>query len=152
MKTDIKKLASFFACAIWADEKFDETQREVVDDIAEALEIDPKDLSVALYAAIADVNSMDEEQLNQYLIEAAVDIDEDEALIIFECAIDLVLADKVLMKVEVNNLLTMAEVLGIETEDAVLMLVDMVKENPHIKIDMQNDVDSEEPAKSEENE
>jgi len=113
-------------------------RKGLVDEIADALEIEPQELSAALDVALKEVQSMDEEQLNEYLFEAAVDIDEEDAYLIFECVIELVLADKILKRIEVSNLITMADALGIDTEDAILMLVDMVKENPQIKIDMHN--------------
>jgi len=134
MKTELKKIASFLAVAISADGAYEDYERETVATIAEALGLDKDELDKAVDAAVAEVDPMDDEQLNQYLIEAAVDIDEDDTYPIFECALEIVLADLVVTREEVGNLLAMADALGIDTEDAVLMLADMVNEEDNVEI------------------
>jgi uncharacterized tellurite resistance protein B-like protein len=48
----------------------------------------------------------------------------------------MLLADSELSRAEVSNLLVIAEALGIEDEDAILMLADMVKTEPDLAINM----------------
>lgn len=136
MKTELNKVAAFIATAIWADGEYDEAEKVTVAEIADALDFNEEEFSAAVDKCIEEVKPMDDEAVNQYLINAAVDIDEEDANIIFEAALEIVLVDGVLSPDEVTNLLSMADALGIETEQAVLMLADMVKEEPELKIEL----------------
>lgn len=136
MKTELNKVAAFIATAIWADGVYDDAEKETVGEIADALGFKEDEFSAAIDKCIEEVKPMDEDAVNQYLIEAAVDIDEDDVNVIFEAALEMVLVDGILSPDEVTNLLTMADALGIETEQAVLMLADMVKEEPELKIEL----------------
>lgn len=136
MKTPLNKVAAFIATAIWADGEYDEAEKITTGEIADALGFDETAFSAAVDACIEEIKPLDEEAVNKYLIEAAVDIDEEDASVIFECALEMVLVDGVLSADEVSNLLSMADALGVETEDAVLMLADMVKEEPELKVEL----------------
>ena len=48
----------------------------------------------------------------------------------------MLLADSELSRAEVSNLLVIADALGIETEDAILLLADMVKEEKELTINL----------------
>lgn len=136
METNMNKVAAFIACAIWADGKFDEAEKIAIGEIAEALDYKEEKFASEVDKAIAEIQDYDDEKLNQYLVEAAVDIDEKDANTIFECALEVVLVDGVLARDEVSNLLAMADALGIESEDAVLMLADMIKDEPETKVEL----------------
>ena len=136
MKTEMNKVAAFIATAIWADGEYDEAEKETVSEIADALGFDEKEFSAAIDKSIEEIKPMDEEAVNNYLIENAVDVDEEDACIIFEAALEMVLVDGVLGPDEVSNLLAMADAVGIETEQAVLMLADMVKEEPDLVVEL----------------
>ena len=55
MVTDIKTIASFIAAAIWVDNEYDETEKTVVSEIADALEFDETELFAAVDAAIEEI-------------------------------------------------------------------------------------------------
>ena len=67
---------------------------------------------------------------------AAEAVEDEEIGIVFEAAMQMLLADSELSRAEVSNLLVIAEALGIEEEDAILMLADMVKSEPDLTINM----------------
>lgn len=136
MKTELNKVAAFIATAIWADGEYDEAERITVSEIADALGFKENDFSAAIDKCIDEIKPMDEEAINKYLIDNAVDIDEEDTNIIFEAALEMVLVDGVLSPDEVSNLLSMAEAIGIEPEQAVLMLADMVKDEPELKVEL----------------
>lgn len=136
MKTEMNKVAAFIATAIWADGEYDEAEKETVSEIADALGFNEDEFSAAIDKCIEEIKPMDEEAVNNYLIENAVEVDEEDACIIFEAALEMVLVDGVLGPDEVGNLLAMADAVGIETEQAVLMLADMVKDEPELVVEL----------------
>ena len=82
------------------------------------------------------MNGLSENQANAVLKDAAEAVDDEEIGIVFEAAMQMLLADSELSRAEVSNLLVIAEALGIEDEDAILMLADMVKTEPDLAINM----------------
>ena len=77
----------------------------------------------------------DEDELNDYIYAHSVKIDDEEAEMIFEALAEIVLIDGVLSSDEVDNLMSMATALGIDDSRAILMLVDMAKEEEDIVIE-----------------
>lgn len=136
MKTDIKHLAAFVATAIWADGEYDEAEKIVVEEIADAFELDAEQFAAAVEAALAEVEAMDEEQVNAYILEHSAEVEDEEAVLVYEAALQTVLVDGVLGAEEVSNLLSIASALGIDDEQAVLLLVDMVKEEPELTVEL----------------
>ena len=132
MKTDIKTIASFIATAIWADGVYDEAEKIAVSEIGEALEFDEKEFNDAVLNAVEEIKDLDEDAANEYLQKAADAVDDEEIGIVFETALEIVLADGVLSEDEVSELLAMATALGISDEMAILLLADMVKEEPDL--------------------
>lgn len=139
MKTTIDTIAAFVASAIWADGEYDDAEKITMSEIAEALELDEPSFSDAIDVAIAQVKNMDEEAITKFLKEAGEKVDDEEIGIIFEAAMQMVLADGVLAYTEVSDLLVMAEALGIEEEYAILLLADMVKTEPDLDVDLDGD-------------
>ena len=78
MVTDIKTIASFIAAAIWVDNEYDETEKTVVSEIADALEFDETELFAAVDAAIEEIRGLDEDGVNDYLQKAADAVDDEE--------------------------------------------------------------------------
>ena len=64
MKTDIKNLAAFLAAAIWADGEYDEAEKIVLGEIADAMERCKDSLTTETEAAIAEFQQMDEDKVN----------------------------------------------------------------------------------------
>ena len=135
MKTDIKHLAAYVAVAIWADGEYDEAEKIVLEEIADAFELNEAEFIAAVEAALAEIENKSEEEIEEYLREHSVEIEEEEAEAIYLAALQIVLVDGVLGADEVSNLLAIASTLGIDDEVAILHLVEMVKEEPKLEVE-----------------
>jgi len=138
MKTSIENIAAVIAAAIWADGVYDPAEKITVEEIADALELDEKAFKAAVDKQVKALEKMSENQANAALKDAAEAVDDEEIGIVFEAAMQMLLADSELSRAEVSNLLVIAEALGIEEEDAILMLADMVKTEPELTINMED--------------
>lgn len=136
MKTDIKHLAAFAAVAIWADGVYDEAEKISIEEIADAFELDSAVLASEVDAALAEIENKSEEEIDEYLRKHSVEIEDEEAEMIYLATLQIVLVDGVLGSDEVSNLLSIASSLGIDDEIAILHLVDMVKEEPELQIEL----------------
>ena len=134
MKTNIKNLAAFLATSIWADGEYDEAEKIVLSEIAETFELNEADLMAETEAALAEIEKMDEEAVNHYLIENGAEVDDDEAAQVYMAAMQIVTVDGVLGVEEVDNLLSIATALGIDDSCAMLLLIDLVKEEPELEL------------------
>ena len=105
-----------------------------VSEISDALEFDENEFSEAVLTAVEEIKDLNEDAANDYLQKAADAVDDEEIGIVFEAALEIVLADGVLSEEEVAELLAMATALGISDEMAILLLSDMVKEEPELTI------------------
>ena len=135
MKTDIKHLAAIAATAIWADGEYDEAEKIVLEEIADAFELNEAEFIAAVEAALAEIENKSEEEIEEYLREHSVEIEEEEAEAFYLAALQIVLVDGVLGADEVSNLLAIASTLGIDDEVAILHLVEMVKEEPELVVE-----------------
>ncbi len=138
MKTNIQNIAAIISTAIWADGTYDPAEKVTVEEIAEALELDLDAFKAEVEKQIQKVEALSEEEANAFLLDAAQGVDDDEIGIVFEAAMQMLLCDGVLSRDEVTNLLAIADALGIAAEDAVLLLADMVKEEPELEIDFED--------------
>ena len=136
MKTDIKHLAAFAAVAIWADGVYDEAEKISIEEIADAFELDYAVLASEVDAALAEIENKSEEEIDEYLRKHSEEIEDEEAEMIYLATLQIVLVDGVLGSDEVSNLLSIASSLGIDDEIAILHLVDMVKEEPELQIEL----------------
>ncbi|MBE6206116.1 MAG: TerB family tellurite resistance protein [Rikenellaceae bacterium] len=134
MNTDIKNLAAVLATVVWADGVYDEAEKVAVEEIAEALELDNAELTAAVEAALGEVENMNEEQVNEYILNNSAEIDEEEAEIVFEAALQIAIVDGVLGTEEVDNLLAVASALGIDDARAVLLIIDLAKEEEELEL------------------
>ena len=66
-------------------------------------------------------------------------VDDVEIGQVYESAMQVAIADGVLTRGEVNNLLAIADALGIDTDMACLLLCDMVKTEAELEIDTEED-------------
>ena len=86
--------------------------------------------------ALATLEAKDEEEVQTYLVENASAIEEDEAKVLMQCAIEIVLADNVVTADEVQTLFDLADATGsLEHSEVALMLLDLVKYDPEINIE-----------------
>ncbi len=138
MKTKIEHIAAIVAAAIWADGVYDPAEEETVAEIAEALELDFDAFKAEVDEAVKQLEKMSDNQANAVLQDAAEGVEDEEIGIVFEAAMQMLLADGELSRSEVSNLLVIAEALGIETEDAILLLSDMVQNEEELEISFED--------------
>ena len=135
MKTDIKHLAAFAASAIWADGVYDDAEKVVLGEIADALEVNEEEFVAQVESTLSQLEPMTDEQLNEYLLESGAEVDEDEAAMVYLAAMQIVTCDGVLGVEEVENLLSIATALGLDDSYAMLLLLDLVKQEPEIELE-----------------
>ena len=131
----MKHTAAFLAVAIWADGVYADEEKEVLTDIAEALQVDCADLTKNVEEALKVLEDKDGKGVEDYLTENASAIEEEDAKTLLQCAIEIVLADNVITADEVQVLFDLADATGIiEHTDVTLMLLDLVKYDPDTEI------------------
>ena len=134
MKTNIKNLATILATTIWADGEYDEAEKISVEEIAEAFELDVNELLTAVNAEVEAISALDEEKVNEVLLQNAAEVDEEEAELVLQAVLQIATVDGVLCEEEVDNILSIASALGVNEARAVLMLADLVKDEPELEI------------------
>lgn len=134
MKTDIKTLASLVSTIVWCDGEYSEVERETTKEIIEALELPADEFKKLIEDANVSSEKLDEEEITKIMEQAAAQVDGEEKSVVFEVLMQMALCDGVLTADEVDNLLAIADALGMEQATAVLLLCDMVKEEPELEI------------------
>lgn len=134
MKTNIKNLSTILATTIWADGEYDEAEKISVEEIAEAFELDVNELLAAVNAEVEAISALDEEKVNEVLLQKAAEVDEEEAELVLQAVLQIATVDGVLCEEEVDNILSIASALGVNEARAVLMLADLVKEEPELEV------------------
>lgn len=136
MKSDIKNVAAFLAVAIWADGVYAEEEKTILSEIAEVLNVEESELAENVDEALKVLQDKDDEAVQAYIIENASALDEEDVKVLMQCAIEIVLADDVIARDEVQVLFDLADATGsVEHTDVALMLADLVKYNPDIEIE-----------------
>ena len=136
MNTDIKHIAALVAIAIWADGEYDAAEKVVVEEIADAFELNAEELAAAVEAELAVIEPMNEEEVNAYILEHSAEVDDEEAEMLLQAVLQVVIVDGILGEEEVENILSIASALGINDSRAVLMLADLVKEEPELQVEL----------------
>ena len=134
MKTDIKTLASLVATIVWCDGEYSEVERETTEEIIEALELPGDEFRKLIEEAQAETAALNEDTITEHLEKVAEGVDEEETGIVFETLMQMALCDGILTGDEVDNLLLVGDALGMDTATSVLLLCDMVKEEPELEI------------------
>ena len=134
MNTDIKHIAALVASAIWADGEYDEAEKIAVEEIAEAFELDAALFAQEIDAAVAELGTMDEDQVNNYILEHSAEVDDDEAAMLYEAALQIITIDGVVGVEEIDNVLAIASALGLDDAQAVLLFADLIREEPEIEL------------------
>lgn len=137
MKTQNKDIAKFVATAIWADGVYEETEKECLSNIAEALEIEEKEFIKCVESEFEFIKDKDEDSVNKLLKETGKNIFDEEKWLVYEAVLEILLSDNTLTKEEVANMLAIAEALDFNKETAILLLADMIKDEPEINIDIE---------------
>lgn len=134
MKTNIQDIAAIIATTIWADGEYDEAEKVVVEEIADAFELNADEFASAVDSAVAAVEPMNEEEVNAYILEHSGEIDDEEAEYVLQAVLQVIVVDGVIGQEEVENFLSIATALGIDDARAVLMLADIVKDESELEI------------------
>ena len=134
MNTDIKHIAALVATAIWADGEYDAAEKIVVEEVADAFELNADDFATAVEAELAVIEPMDEEAVEAYILEHSAEVDDEEAEMLLQAVLQVVIVDGVMGEEEIENVLSIASALGINESRAVLMLADLVKDEPELQI------------------
>ena len=139
MKTQANTIASILAACIWADGEYEEVERITADEIADAFDIPEKDFNKYMTAAVVEVQNLSPEAVTEYAVKHAQKVDPEDSGEVYEAVMQMMLCDGVLTAGEVYNLMAMAEALDIDRETAILLLCDMVKNEPEIEISFEED-------------
>lgn len=134
MNTEIKHIAALVATSIWADGEYDAAEKIVVAEIADAFELNADEFAAAVEAELAVIEPMNEDEVNAYILEHSAEVDDDEAEMLLQAVLQVVIVDGILGDEEVENILSIASALGIDESRAVLMLADLVKDEPELQI------------------
>ena len=138
MKTDIKTLASLVASIVWCDGDYREVERETTEEIIEALELPADEFRKLIEEAQQETANLEDETITEYLEKTADAVDPEEVGIVYEALMQMALCDGVLTGNEVDNLMLVADVLGMDQATAILLLCDMVKEEPELEISFED--------------
>ena len=136
MNTDIKHIAALVATAIWADGEYDAAEKVAVEEIADAFKLNAEELAAAVEAELAVIEPKNEEEVNAYILEHSAEVDDEEAEMLLQAVLQVVIVDGILGEEEVENILSIASALGIDDSRAVLMLADLVKEEPELQVEL----------------
>ncbi|MDE6296955.1 MAG: TerB family tellurite resistance protein [Muribaculaceae bacterium] len=139
MKTPNATIGSILAAIIWADGEFSEIERTTLSEIAEALGLTEKELSMNVTAALVELKNMDEEKATDFAVKHASKVNEEETGEVFQALLQMALCDNVLTYGEVHNLLALADALDIDQDAAVLMLCDLVKSEPELEVSFEEE-------------
>ena len=134
MQTPTITLASILAAIIWADGDYSDVERTTLSEIAEALGIPEKELTMNVTAALVELKNLDEQKATDYAVKHAAKVNDEETGEVFQALLQMALCDNVLTYTEVHNLLALAEALDIDQDAAVLMLCDLVKSEPDLEV------------------
>lgn len=136
MNTDIRHIAALVATSIWADGEYDAAEKIVVEEIADAFELNAEELSAAVEQELDVIKPMNEDDVYEYILEHSAEVEDEEAEILLQAVLQVVIVDGVLGEEEVENVLSIASALGIDDSRAVLMLADLVKEETELQIEL----------------
>lgn len=134
MKVELNDFAALLAAAIWADGEYAEAEATVVEEIADAFELDVTELKSAVEAEIEKIKDFDEEAIRNYVNEAASGVAREDAPAVFEAILQIVIVDNVFTRDEAENLLFAADALDIDTEEVLLLIADLVRSDPDLEV------------------
>lgn len=136
MKTDSKNIAGLLATVIWAGGEYEEAQQAAVEEVADALELNPDLLIMEVDKAVKKLDKLDDDGVNAYLQKVADAVDDEEIGFALESCIQVAISDNVLGKDEVNTINAIGEALGMDAGDVKVMVDDLVKSEPELEVSL----------------
>lgn len=134
MKSNIEAFAKLIATIIWTDGEYDDLEKEIVEEIAEAFGLDTEKFKTAVEKAVYEIAEMNEVEVNNCLKKTAAEIAKEERGQVFEAALEISLADQILTEEETENILSISDAMDMSRAYAVTLLCDMIKDEPDIEI------------------
>ena len=134
MKVTMEDFAALLAAAIWADGVYAEAEKNTLDEIAGAFELNAEDLKATVEIELEKIKDFEYDQMQEYVAHAGTGVEREEGMLVFKTIMQLVFSDGVLCREEIENLLFVATVLDIDTEDVVLLVADMVNSATDITV------------------
>lgn len=136
-KVFVDALSVFAAAAIGADGNVAIEEKAVCKDICSDLDINWSDFEPLLDKKVKEISKLKEEELDKFLIDASKKLNDDEANILFEASLNLILADKVLTFEECETISAISEILEIPNEVVIARIAFAVQEDD-IKVDVED--------------
>lgn len=136
MKTDSKTIAGILATVIWAGGEYEEAQQAAVEEVGDALELNPDLLIMEVDREVKKLNKLDEEGVNAYLQKVADAVDDEEIGFALESALQVAISDNVLGKDELNTINAIGEALGMDASDVKTLVDDLVKSEPELEVEI----------------
>ncbi len=136
MRSKIEPVANILAVTIWADGEFDDQERTTVGEIASTFGFGTLPFQKSVEGAVGSMLKSDDDKVNNILQKSAAEVLDSERAMVFEGAMEIAFSNSLVDYDIISRLLTVADALGIEDDEAITMIVDMVNEVA--------DVDSEE--------
>lgn len=128
-------LAQIIGAVVWADNEYDEQEKQAVAEIAGDLKLDSAALASAVDEAVNEFRDLNEDDANYKLLAAASEVADGEQHLLLGVAIEAALADGVVSRGEVETVFGIAGALGIEETEAALMIVDKVRDEECYKVE-----------------
>lgn len=134
MKTKYEDLAAMLAAIIMADGTYAEAEKTTYLSVLDALEVPEKEFEPYFQKAMAEVKDMDGDQLGAYVDLHAPKVDPEDIGPVYSCLMELALCDGELAASEVATLLNVGAAMELDAPTCVLMLCDLVKEEPELEV------------------
>ena len=128
-----KAIAPFIAAAISVEGAYEEVEKETVGGLAEELGL--KDLDKEVEAAFKKIESLEDDDFDSYLEEAAKKIKAPEREAVLLVTLDVLAADGLITADEMENYFAFAEVLGVEEEKASEIFDEHVEDAEDLEIE-----------------
>ena len=124
-----EKLSIFIATAIYVDGTIHESELNAIIEIAKSFGIDEQELKSKVDGDLQKLKTIPMEELDAYLASEAKELNEKDALAIFNACLKIVVADGELDNNEAALLIGLSEALplNLKTFDVILMIADAVK-------------------------
>ncbi len=139
MKTTKETLASLLAAIVWADGEYSEAEEITANEIAKAFGFSTDDIQKDIKKAIEEIKGYNETEVTDFIAKNAAEVDTEELGPVFEAMMQMALSDGELSLSEVHNILAIADALDIDTPTAVLLLCDLVKDEPEMQISFEEE-------------
>ncbi len=139
METAIKYLATFVATAVLANGEYEAQEQEQVKALAGALEIEEAALVEAVANEVAHIEGLEGDALQDYLEAAGAEVADEDLETIYQIAVSLTLADGIFSYDEADNLLAIADALGVDHTYALMLIADSINDAEELVVDFEDD-------------